>query len=44
VIRGEGLPPVEKRGNGVKPKADETTPPSPGMVVGPGGEKPGSSK
>jgi cell division protease FtsH len=48
VIRGEELPPVEKRGNGVKPKTEETTPPAPGgpgLVIGPdGGDKPGSSK
>ena len=45
VIRGEELPPLEKRGNGVKPKSEETPPPSPGIVVGPtGGDNPGSSK
>ena len=45
VIRGEELPPLEKRGNGEKPKAEEAAPPSPGIVVGPtGSDKPGSSK
>jgi cell division protease FtsH len=44
VIRGEELPPLEKRGNGVKPKAEEATPPSPGIVVSPTeDDKPGSN-
>ena len=44
VIRGEELPPLEKRGNGVKPKAEEVTPPSPGIVVSPTeDDKPGSN-
>ncbi len=45
VIRGEELPPLEKRGNGVNSKGEDPVPPSPGIVVGPtGSEKPGSSK
>ncbi|MBP1648742.1 MAG: Cell division protease FtsH [Bacteroidetes bacterium] len=45
VIRGEELPPLEKRGNGVNSKPEDAVPPSPGIVVGPtGSEKPGSSK
>ena len=45
VIRGEDLPPLDKRGNGQNKPVPDAVAPGGGMVVGPDtGEKTGSSK